>query len=150
MPVTDQEGWADGNGNSIVPDDDHATHAYLARMTHILGDRERGISTEKPVQIPTDDLSPLDLDELVPITGPDAIPIYTGPQGPQGEIGPEGPQGEIGRQGPKGDTGAQGPKGDTGAQGPQGESITVTLVPNASWPPPADPNPLHWYVRLPV
>ncbi|ADO43106.1 hypothetical protein [Ketogulonicigenium vulgare] len=26
--------------------------------------------------------------------------------------------------------------------------VTVTLVEGGSWPPPADPNPLHWYARV--
>ncbi|WP_273687118.1 hypothetical protein [Ketogulonicigenium vulgare] len=27
------------------------------------------------------------------------------------------------------------------------EGVTVTMVDDAKWPPPDDPNPLHWYVR---
>jgi hypothetical protein len=25
----------------------------------------------------------------------------------------------------------------------------VTLVPAAEWPAPSDPDPLHWYVKVP-
>jgi hypothetical protein len=39
--------------------------------------------------------------------------------------------------------------GPQGSTGPQGNSITVTLVPSASWPPAADSNPLHFYFRVP-
>jgi hypothetical protein len=42
--------------------------------------------------------------------------------------------------------GAQGNPGNPGANG---ESVTVTLVPAASWPPSADANPLHLYFRVP-
>jgi hypothetical protein len=51
--------------------------------------------------------------------------------------------------------GAQGPQGTQGAVGVQGiagtdgQSVTVTLVAAADWPPPADSNPLHWYVKVP-
>lgn len=92
----------------------------------------------------------------------------TGPQGPKGDNGGQGPKGETGARGPTGDTGAQGPqgvqgsqgpqgskgdagtKGDTGATGAKGESVTVTLVPDSAWPPAADANPLHIYVRMPA
>ena len=43
-----------------------------------------------------------------------------GPQGPKGEQGLQGPKGEQGLQGPKGEQGLQGPKGEQGPQGPQG------------------------------
>ena len=85
----------------------------------------------------------------------------TGLQGPQGEPGIQGPQGEPGIQGPQGDQGIQGPQGiqgvpgvngvdgTNGTDGQDGASITVTLVPAANWPAPADPDPLHWYVKVP-
>lgn len=72
-----------------------------------------------------------------------------GPPGNQGPQGPQGVKGDTGNQGIKGDqgnTGSQGIKGDTGTTG---SSATVTLVPAASWPPPADANPLHLYFRVP-
>ncbi|ADO42385.1 hypothetical protein [Ketogulonicigenium vulgare] len=31
---------------------------------------------------------------------------------------------------------------------PVPHGVTVTLVDEANWPPPADPNPLHWYARV--
>lgn len=68
------------------------------------------------------------------------------PEGPQG---PAGPQGE---QGIAGDSGPQGPQGEPGMQGVQGapgQGVTVTLVAAADWPPPNDPDPLHWYIKVP-
>ena len=41
--------------------------------------------------------------------------------------------------------GIQGPEGP---DGPPGPGINVIVVDHADWPPPADPNPLNWYVRL--
>ena len=34
-------------------------------------------------------------------------------------------------------------------RGRDGASIVVSLVDNSDWPPPADSDPLHWYVRVP-
>lgn len=42
-----------------------------------------------------------------------------------------------------------GPAGSAGPAGADGQSVTVTLVPAASWPPAADSNPLHLYFRVP-
>ncbi len=36
-----------------------------------------------------------------------------------------------------------------GPAGEAGDSVTVQLVPAALWPPAADPNPLHIYVKVP-
>lgn len=74
------------------------------------------------------------------------VTVNAGPQGPQGEAGPQGPagaQGQAGLQGPQGNPGAQ------GVAGANGQSITVTLVAEADWPPPNDPDPLHWYIKVP-
>lgn len=56
---------------------------------------------------------------------------------------PEGPQGE------QGVPGQDGAPGVDGANGTDGVSVTVTLVAAADWPPPSDPDPLHWYVKVP-
>lgn len=45
--------------------------------------------------------------------------------------------------------GPAGTNGTNGTNGSNGESVTVTLVPAASWPPAADSNPLHLYFRVP-
>mgnify|MGYP003582207472 CR=1 FL=1 len=81
--------------------------------------------------------------------------IVAGTPGPQGDPGAQGPQGipgaqgNPGAQGPQGTPGAQGATGATGPAGTNGASVTVTLVTSANWPPPSDPDPLHWYVKVP-
>lgn len=67
-------------------------------------------------------------------------------QGPPGEDGADGAPGADGTNGVDGNDGADGADGVDGADG---ESVTVTLVPAASWPPAADSNPLHLYFRVP-
>ncbi|WP_307211711.1 collagen-like triple helix repeat-containing protein [Microbacterium testaceum] len=79
------------------------------------------------------------------LTGAKGDTGFQGPKGDTGAQGVQGLQGSQGVQGAKGDTGA---KGDVGAIGAKGESVTVTLIPDASWPPAADSNPLHIYVRM--
>lgn len=83
------------------------------------------------------------------IQGPQGEPGPQGVQGPQGDPGPQGVQGPQGDPGPQGIQGIQGPAGVAGQDGQDGQSITVTLVPAANWPAPADPDPLHWYVKVP-
>lgn len=101
----------------------------------------------------------------------------TGPQGTAGATGPKGDTGDQGPQGTPGTTGADGESayqiavdngfvgtesqwltslqgtngtnGTNGADGTDGESVTVTLVAAADWPPAADSNPLHLYFRVP-
>ena len=69
-------------------------------------------------------------------------------EGVPGPTGPTGLTGPIGLTGPAGTNGADGTDGLDGS-GTDGASATVTLVPEASWPPAADSNPLHLYVRVP-
>ena len=64
-------------------------------------------------------------------------------------VGPQGPTGATGATGAQGPQGDPGPTGATGATGAAGESVTVTLVEEANWPPAADSNPLHLYFRVP-
>jgi hypothetical protein len=45
--------------------------------------------------------------------------------------------------------GSDGDDGQDGDDGAPGASVTVTTVAAASWPPAADANPLHWYVKVP-
>jgi hypothetical protein len=70
-----------------------------------------------------------------------ASPIETSPGEFTTASGPAGPPGPIGPIGPTGTPGAN------GTNGTNGQSVTVILVPSASWPPAADPDPLHFYVR---
>jgi hypothetical protein len=58
-------------------------------------------------------------------------------------------KGDTGNAGATGSTGPAGSTGATGPAGADGASVTVTLVPTASWPPAADSNPLHLYSWVP-
>jgi hypothetical protein len=58
-------------------------------------------------------------------------------------------RGEQGASGADGVDGTDGIDGTDGQDGAPGASVTVTMVPDANWPPAADANPLHWYVRVP-
>ena len=88
----------------------------------------------------------VDLTLAAPLTYSNGVVITTGPQGEKGD---KGDKGDTGSQGVQGIQGIQGVKGDTGSQGIPGQSVQVFVVPSASWPPAADPNPLHFYVRTP-
>ncbi|MGH7217982.1 MAG: collagen-like triple helix repeat-containing protein [Candidatus Microsaccharimonas sp.] len=63
--------------------------------------------------------------------------------------GEQGPKGDKGDKGDAGEQGIQGIPGEPGTDGQDGASITVTFVSAADWPPPSDPDPLHWYVKVP-
>lgn len=114
---------------------------------------------------------------LASLVGPKGDTGDQGPQGIQGIPGEQGPQGVPGQDGADGATGASGlsayqvavangfvgtepawlaslvgadgTDGTDGQAGADGESVTVTLVPEASWPPAADANSLHLYFRVP-
>lgn len=102
--------------------------------------------------------------------GPQGLPGADGAKGDPGADGADGADGPAGAKGDTGDTGAPGAKGDKGdpgdaglngdkgdqgepglpgTKGDAGDSITVILVEDSDLPPPADPDPLHWYVRVP-
>ena len=103
----------------------------------------------KPGAVAFSTLAPSLQTQITTTTGP------TGPSGPEGPTGATGPagvsgaQGATGAMGPSGAQGASGAAGATGPTGATGSSVTVTLVNDADWPPPSDPDPLHWYVRVP-
>lgn len=86
------------------------------------------------------------------LTNADAAVQTVNGQAPDGNgnvVVPAGPQGEQGEQGIQGEVGPEGPQGIPGADGADGTAVTVTLVTTANWPPPSDPDPLHWYVKVP-
>jgi len=72
--------------------------------------------------------------------------VLEGVPGPPGEDGEDGAPGTPGADGADGTNGTNGTNGSDGADG---ESVTVTLVAAASWPPASDSNPLHLYFRVP-
>jgi hypothetical protein len=110
-------------------------------------------------------------------TEPQWLASLVGPQGDPGPPGADGDDGAPGTPGADGSdgapglsayqvavsngfvgtesawlaslVGADGTPGTDGQDGADGESVTVTLVPEASWPPAADANPLHLYFRVP-
>lgn len=72
LPVTDQAGWGDGDGNAIVPGEDG--HVFLYSVSVIFTQNGRTIAGSQPrsktIAIPAGDLSPIDLDKIVPLTSP--------------------------------------------------------------------------------
>jgi len=72
LPVTDQDGWGDGDGNTIVPGEDG--HVFLYIATVIFMQDNRPLTDAQPrskvIAIPQGDGSPLDLDKLIPLTSP--------------------------------------------------------------------------------
>lgn len=106
------------------------------------------------------------LESLVGPPGDDGAPGSPGADGAPGSPGAPGisayqvavNNGFVGNEaawlaslvGAPGSPGTPGADGDDGAPGDDGESVTVTFVAFASWPPAADANPLHLYFRLPA
>jgi hypothetical protein len=86
---------------------------------------------------------------LASLVGPQGPPGDQGLQGVKGDKGDTGDTGAQGTAGTNGTNGTNGTDGADGADGADGESVTVTLVPAASWPPASDSNPLHLYFRVP-
>ncbi|MET0886293.1 MAG: hypothetical protein ABWX92_07565 [Mycetocola sp.] len=72
LPVTDQAGWGDGDGNEIVPGEDG--HVFLYSVEILFTQNGRTIPGAQPrkktIAIPQGDLSPLDLDKIIPLTSP--------------------------------------------------------------------------------
>lgn len=85
---------------------------------------------------------------LESLVGPQGDQGIQGVKGDKGDKGDTGNQGIQGIPGTNGTNGTNGTDGADGADGADGESVTVTLVPAASWPPAPDSNPLHLYFKL--
>jgi hypothetical protein len=75
LPVTDQEGWSDGLGGSIDVSGGAHTHTYLASVEYYLNNVSVVQSAIGPFVLPTGDLSPVDIDNMVPSSGEDAVSI---------------------------------------------------------------------------
>jgi Collagen triple helix repeat (20 copies) len=73
-------------------------------------------------------------------------------RGLQGKDGKDGTNGRDGIDGIDGVDGVDGVDGEDGKDGLDstvpGPGINVILVPASSWPPPADANPLNFYLRV--
>lgn len=69
IPVTDQSGYTDGNGNVIVPGADGNSFLYRAQILVINGTTAVYKSAWRMFAMPTGDGSPVDYDTMVPIAG---------------------------------------------------------------------------------
>lgn len=69
LPVTDQAGWSDGQGGMIDVSGGAQTHTYIASIEYYLNNVSRGKVTVGPFILPAGDMSPVDIDDLVPATG---------------------------------------------------------------------------------
>lgn len=72
LPVTDQAGWGDGDGNAIDPGEDGNVFLYSVTVVFTQGGRTLAGAQPrtKTIAIPQGDGSPLDLDKLIPLTSP--------------------------------------------------------------------------------
>jgi lysophospholipase L1-like esterase len=72
LPVTNQAGWGDGDGNAIVPGPDGHVFLYLVTITYTQGGFPMPGTTprSKVVAIPEGDGTALDLDKLMSLTSP--------------------------------------------------------------------------------
>lgn len=152
LPVTDQDGWSDGAGGMIDVSDGRHSHLYVGEgcFTDSQGRRVGGGFTVGPFALPTGDLSPVDLDMLIPVTStpgtvvsiPDRwsatledVEALVGTTVTSGtveggelvltrtdgtEVNAGNVRGPAGSTGPQGAAGAAGPTGATGATGPAG------------------------------
>lgn len=71
LPVTNQVGWGDGDGNAIDPGEDGHVFLYLVTIEYFQGGRTiPGVQPRKKVvPVPQGD-GPIDLDDLIPLTTP--------------------------------------------------------------------------------
>ena len=69
LPVTDQPGWGDGQGGVIDVSANRHSHSYIATVEYYHRDIRRASATIGPFVLPTDDLSPVDIDNVLPTGG---------------------------------------------------------------------------------
>jgi len=75
VPVTDQLGWEDGDGNAIIPNAENQTHGYDVMVEYMRGTRVISTAAIKTVVVPTGDM-PLDLNEMVGVDSATGVTIY--------------------------------------------------------------------------
>lgn len=76
IPVTDQTGWFDGNGNALSVADGAQTHAYRVLIESLKDGRPiGGAIPAKTIVLPQGDLSPVDLDGLIPVTSAAGVSV---------------------------------------------------------------------------
>lgn len=77
LPVTDQAGWTDGAGGTIDVSGGGNTHTYSATVEYFVGNASKAKISVGPFVLPTGDLSPVDMDNLIPATGAPAVIVST-------------------------------------------------------------------------
>lgn len=65
LPVTDQEGWETTAGNPIVLNAGEHAFAYQVNVYYLRGNSVARTLPKRTVTLPQDDLSPVDIDDLV-------------------------------------------------------------------------------------
>jgi hypothetical protein len=75
LPVTDQSGWTDGVGGAISVSGGAQTHTYSATVEYWVGNKAQYKITVGPFALPTDDLSPVDMDNLIPASGSSGVVV---------------------------------------------------------------------------
>lgn len=68
LPVTDQSGYGDGKGNAIDVADGKHSHYYTATVAYKAKGRVVKQVSAGPFALPEDDGSPIDLDNLIPVS----------------------------------------------------------------------------------
>jgi hypothetical protein len=71
LPVTNQDGWSDGDGNAIIPGEDGHVFLYSVEIVFMQGGRTipGAQPRKKTIAVPMGD-GPLDLDSIIPLTSP--------------------------------------------------------------------------------
>lgn len=75
LPATDQEGWSDGAGSIIDVSAGQQTHLYTATIAYTADGSSLGTVTVGPFALPLGDSTPVDIDDMLPITASPGISI---------------------------------------------------------------------------
>lgn len=67
LPVTDQEGWSDGQGGAVQVGDGRHSHSYIAVVEYYYAGISRAKATLGPFVLETAD-TPVDIDNIIPVT----------------------------------------------------------------------------------
>lgn len=76
VPITDQVGWGDGNGNLIDVSGGKQSHLYRVTIKYLRNNRVVLTSESKWIAVPLGDGSPIDLDDLIPASGAGGATIF--------------------------------------------------------------------------
>lgn len=75
LPATDQPGWGDGNGGVIDVSGDQQTHLYTASIRYLHQGSTLGSVQVGPFALPLDDGSPVDIDDMIPVSGAPGVTV---------------------------------------------------------------------------